>query len=255
MCTYDAINFERKLTAWEHVYLLFSDSKSFEDYEQFRITEELINRYNQLNVEDRKDIVDRAHNDKAACTFVSNFNAAPWEYEKTVLWSDRKKTPNFINKLEKSHRFEVYIENEFRLKGVDINLYYSKELQYSGENDAGIEIKYDIKHDETGNYFIEYAERMRDTQEWVRSGILKDDNSNYFLCGTFNGYSIFRKTDLIDIYKRLKRGENVDGAFITRESEYHTGRGFVIKPVLYNTIAMNIDEIIRELPDSLHINA
>ena len=42
----------------------------------------------------------------------------------------------------------------------------------------------------TGNVYIEYQERMTNAGEWVDSGILKQDQTKYFLIGTVEEFFI-----------------------------------------------------------------
>ena len=55
---------------------------------------------------------------------------------------------------------------------------------------------------EWGNVYIEYKEKSyAGNYNYVNSGILKDDQSIYFLTGTKDAFYIFRKSRLIEIYK------------------------------------------------------
>ena len=84
-----------------------------------------------------------------------------------------------------------------------MGLYYGKDEQYyKGESELGIEIKRDIKASETGNLYIEYEERLRNRGQWVKSGILKDDNTKYFIIGDIGQYWILSKEQLIQITYR-----------------------------------------------------
>lgn len=79
----------------------------------------------------------------------------------------------------------------FRRHGYDIGLFYGKDQQYhQGETKAGIEIKCDMRLQKTGNVYIEYQERMTNAGEWVDSGILKQDQTKYFLIGTVEEFFI-----------------------------------------------------------------
>ena len=132
-------------------------------HEEFIITESLINEYNTFVKKWEKK-----HNDEP-------------KYYKTVDWDiKRKKTDYYQSQLQDSAAFQKFIENEFKKHNVDIGS-YSDLRQYDGENQFGIEIKNDKMHRKTGNLYIEYQERLRSNGVWVDSGILKKDNSKYYL--------------------------------------------------------------------------
>ena len=195
--------------------------------DRFQITSGLIDEFNQkVHEEDEYEILFLfmcAKAGRVICSFrdfvvteelrrnyqamVNNWNSHPEKFSKSVIWDDRKHTPYFKAQLADAHQFEVYIEKYFREKyQFDIGFYDGKE-QYQGESRAGIEIKNDKKYLETGNIYIEYQERMNPTAPFVDSGILKEDNTRYFICGVPGDFYIFRKNTLKYLYQELQNGK------------------------------------------------
>ncbi len=244
------IDCERRLTAEEHFYLFtyyqIVNGRQIR-YSDFHIHENHIDQYNNLSSDMKKDIEDRVNRDPQFPQFVADFNHEPWKYEKPVLWNDRAHSDYFINQLEESHAFEVFIDYEFKNQGIDIGLYYGRDSQYSGESEAGIEIKYDKRSRETRNFYIEYQERMWNDGPWVDSGILKEDNSRFFLYGTMAGYVIFERETLLDYYERLMAGERIPGIILVREQQHQTSKGFILKPEVWQGITLSVDQVIQLL--------
>lgn len=244
------IDCDQRLTAEEHFYL-FTYYKIVNRrqirYSDFHIHENLINRYNALSPDDKEDIESCVNRDPNYSQFLTAFDREPWKFEKPVLWSDRDHSDYFIEQLEASHAFEVFIDCEFKQRGIDIGLYYGRDAQYSGESDAGIEIKYDKRSRETNNFYIEYQERMWNTGSWVDSGILKDDNSRFFLYGTMSGYVIFERETLLDYYERLMDGERIPGIILVREQQHQTSKGFILKPEVWQDITLSVEQVIHLL--------
>lgn len=172
------IDYEKRLTCEEHIVLLYYSlmyKKKHANYSEFQITELLIDEYNLDNNQEKRSEVEKMVERKKEDLdkFRVDYAQKIWDYEKPVIWSDRKKTDYYIEQLNKSHRFEVYVDYLFRQSGYDIGLFYGKNQQYrQGETAAGIEIKCDMKLQETGNVYIEYQERITKDGEWVDSGIL-----------------------------------------------------------------------------------
>ena len=139
------------------------------------------------------------------------------------------------------------IVSEFKQRGIDIGLYYGRDAQYSGESEAGIEIKYDKRSRDTHNFYIEYQERMWRTGPWVDSGILKDDNSRFFLYGTMAGYVIFERETLLYYYDHLMDGESIPGIILVREQQHQTSKGFILKPEVWQDITLSVEQVIHML--------
>jgi len=123
---------------------------------------------------------------------------------KVVLWYDtqgdkKKKDEYFQKKLILSHMFEIKIEDEFKNFGIDIGLLYGRNEQNGGESKAGIEIKYDVRGLTTENVYLEFKEKPNNSNVFVDSGFMKDDNSRVILIGTPERYALIDKNKLKDL--------------------------------------------------------
>lgn len=143
---------------------------------------------------------------------VEQFKKA-WEKDKAlvhkpIFWEkppeEVKEDNNFEFCQEVGHKFELWVEKEFKKYDIDIGMFYD-ERQLEGENEFGIEIKHDSKLQETNNVYIEYQALTKDESKFYDSGILKKDNSKYWLIGTEKEYYIFYKNDLLKLYEELMR--------------------------------------------------
>lgn len=113
-----------------------------------------------------------------------------------------------LNKIEmeESNQFEDFVTDLLLEQGIVITNYKSYEYQCKvGENRTGIEIKYDKKMADTGNIYLEVAERHDPEGQFVPSGILRNDNSLFYVIGDRHRTYMFIKKYLKAIYKRFKR--------------------------------------------------
>ncbi len=218
-------------------------------YEDFIIYDSLVNRFNTRSEEESQVLENLLNvNKDKVDTFITNFNATPWIYAKPIIWGDRNRSEYYINNLTASHRFEKYIERMFEERGIDLGLYYGMNGQYDqGETALGIEIKRDMRLVETGNAYIEYQERLNNYGEWINSGILKVDNSRYFLLGDIDGFYIFRRHDLLDLYVRLIEGNQVPNGVRLVGATRGTSLGFLIPRAVANGLSLTIDNVVAEL--------
>ena len=247
----DYIDYSKRLSPKDHYRLyIFSLLRNDADidYWEWDITEELIDQYNDSPASVKREIGAILKSNPKLPVFLKAFEERPWEFEKPVLWSDREKTPYYIQQLKESHAFEVYIDWLFRQRGIDIGLYYGKEQQYHmGETAAGIEIKHDKRSAETGNYYIEYQERMRADAPWVNSGILKEDHTRFYLLGTMKGFVIFERKWLMSYYHRLvEKGEKLSDARLVQEKAHNTSKGFILFPEASSAGNIPLDTLIEQ---------
>lgn len=244
------IDYNKRLSPQEH-YLLYRyallHGQPGVAYQNFELTQSLIDQYNRAPAQEKQQMAAQIQQDPAYLPFLNAFQARPWELEKPVLWSDRKKTPYFIRQLTDSHAFEVYIDWLFRTDGVDIGLYYGKEQQYHmGETEAGIEIKYDKLSEKTGNYYIEYQERLYSNGPWVNSGILKEDRTRFYLLGTMKQFVILKRDWLMDYYRRLvEQNQRLPDARLVCEQTHHTSKGFILLPAAWSKGTISIQTLIK----------
>lgn len=142
---------------------------------------------------------------------------------------NKNKENDFEGCMEIGHKWELQIEEEFKKYGVDIGMYYD-ERQFKGENEFGIEIKHDSKiyeYDKKyGTIFIEYLAINKNETDFIDGALLKKDNSIYWLIGNEkDGYFIFYKKTLLDLYKKIVSNKQfVDRCYL---KEKRTSKGLV----------------------------
>jgi hypothetical protein len=100
--------------------------------------------------------------------------------------------------------FQDFVIDLFiRELGIPISIYSSKDYQIGvGENRQGFEIKYDSRILETGNVSIEVAEKSKrdESAPYVRSGILRRDNTIFYVQGNLDIVFLFSKRELVRRY-------------------------------------------------------
>lgn len=182
-------------------------------YPAFELTDTIINSFNQWVKRDKyvnsKVLKWLEANPDRIKYFKRNF---PDKFKpKVSVWSDRKKTTYYKGKLQDSFLFENYIA-ELLKQNYDLNIgqYMTPEGQYKlGENALGIEIKNDTLIEKYGNVYIEYQEKSEaGNNDYVNSGILKNDLCEYFLIGTQKKFYIFKKSRLIRIFEEEIRNKS-----------------------------------------------
>lgn len=239
------INPRDRLTPEDHLYLYWFDNftrKVKIEYKDFQPTESMIYRYNEYI----KKWIDSFTNDRV-------------HYEKAVDWDiERKKTDYFKEKLQAGHEFEVWVEQEFNKENIEIGSFLDEEGQYSGENKFGIEIKHDMKLAETGNIYIEYQERLENSKKWVNSGVLKEDNTSYWIIGSPKEYYIFKKGDLVNLYTAIiVPNKKVQGCKLVAEKENQTSKGFIMdrKKAKELCIAESISYFAKKINTKIYAKA
>lgn len=246
------IDFEKRLSFDDHIRLFFYDclkNGKWCDYDAWHIRESLIADYNAETDKAMAAAIDKCIADNSKLVEGLRQRAV-WDFEKPVIWNDRYKSHYYIKNLEDSHRFEVYAEHVFKSYGLDIGLFYGKSQQYYiGETKVGIEIKCDKRSEKTGNYYIEYQERLNDYGEWVNSGILKEDNTKYYFYGVVNNYAIFRRDDLMEYYEKIVIQRNPPVA--CRMVQIRTSKGFIIPKTEAEKIRLNPSTVVMEIKNRI----
>jgi hypothetical protein len=104
----------------------------------------------------------------------------------------------YKEKLNQGLFYQDKVMEELYKHGIPLISYSSKEYQNMiGENKAGIEIKNDSKFRETGNFYIEVAEKSNEiNKEYFPSGIYRNDNTWLYIIGDTKGFFIFSKKQL-----------------------------------------------------------
>ena len=109
----------------------------------------------------------------------------------------------YAKKLEEGLLFQDVVTAELYQRGIVVIGYASRRYQReAGENMLGAEIKRDGKFRETGNLYLEIAEKSHpDNAEYIPSGIERGDNSWLYVIGDEKTIYIFSNK-----YLRLLKG-------------------------------------------------
>lgn len=110
-----------------------------------------------------------------------------------------------------------------------IVIYSSEKFQkMKGESKSGIEIKYDRNFRETGNLYIETAEKSKaENKEYIASGIYRNDNTWLWVIGDYNTLYFLSKLQLQALEKQYNGTKEMFKHVMTETSE-----GFLL-PIQY----------------------
>lgn len=126
----------------------------------------------------------------------------------------------YRTQLEKSLEYQDFVMEKLYDIGISLNCYSSIRYQNEkGESRAGIEIKFDDRRKDTGNLYIEYAEKSHpNKKEYVPSGIDRRDNTWLYVQGDYEVIYVIAKT-LLKNLKTVKKFKHVANA---------TSRGYLL---------------------------
>lgn len=164
--------------------------------------------------------------------------------------SDRKRKymPYRENRMKAGILYQDFIVDLAWKQGLIISLYSSEEYQKGiGESRTGAEIKYDERYQETGNIYIETAEKAypRDG-DYVPSGIYANNNTWLYIIGNYNIVFVFMKSTLILLDKgnRYERKEIATSkGFIIPDNEAKKYAGVIWHPNSKENIKDMIDDL------------
>ena len=130
----------------------------------------------------------------------------------------------YREKLEEGQQYQEFVTEKLYDIGLPIIGYSSKKYQFMiGENKCGFEIKLDNNISKTGNIYIEVSEKSNEKNDnYVASGIYRNDNTWLYIIGNYEKIYIFSK-------KHLRIVEE-NKTFRTVETK--TSQGFLI-PAIY----------------------
>jgi hypothetical protein len=131
-------------------------------------------------------------------------------------------TPYYREKLEQGKEYQDFVSDVLYKIGLPLFSYNSKKYQVEhGENKLGIEIKFDDRYAETGNIWIEIAEKSNPSNAaYVLSGIYRTDNTWLYVIGNRTKIFVFAKTILKLLHKT--------GRYAERENNLKTSKGFLL---------------------------
>jgi hypothetical protein len=154
-------------------------------------------------------------------------------------------TGYYAEKLEQGLRFQDFVMRALHGAGIVLQPISSRSGQLTGENLLGLEIKFDDRHRETGNLFIETHEKSApENAEFVCSGILRNDNSWLYGIGNYSRFWIFAKTTLRVVYNRLLFEKALwDGVVL---KEIPTARGFILPSKLADAWAAKVVDFEKD---------
>lgn len=103
----------------------------------------------------------------------------------------------YREKLEESWVFQDFVCERLHMEGIVLQPIQSQSKQLTGENLLGLEIKHDHRFRETGNLYIETHEKSHPAnRDYVKSGILRADNSWLFGIGDYQRFFVFATSTL-----------------------------------------------------------
>lgn len=113
-------------------------------------------------------------------------------------------TEYYKEKLEAGLEYQDFVADQLRKSDpcIILGAYSSRKYQNNfGESASGIEIKHDMRLKETGNLYIEVAEKSKaELPEYTPSGIMRNDNTWLYLIGDYEQAFLFSKHQLKSIY-------------------------------------------------------
>lgn len=129
-------------------------------------------------------------------------------------------------RLQEGLEFQDFVAEVLYRIGLPLFNYNSKKYQIEcGENKLGVEIKKDNKFAETGNFWIEIAEKS-DPQKrnYFPSGIFRSDNTWLYVIGNEQIIYVFAKTMLqllskTNRYRILENGTKTSQGFLLKKED------------------------------------
>lgn len=159
-----------------------------------------------------------------------------WETFKTAV--DDYENGYYNEKLEEGLIFQDIITQELYQRGIVVVGYASRLYQQNkGENMLGAEIKRDGLFRQTGNLYIETAEKSHPTKySYVPSGIHREDNAWLYVIGD-------EKTAYIFSTKYLRK---LEGRY--KKVEKPTSRGYLLPIGEAEKYCLRRIDIVKDAP-------
>lgn len=105
----------------------------------------------------------------------------------------------YVDKYEQGAQYQDFIADVLASQcGISLNAYSSKKYQFErGESASGIEVKFDDRMRETGNVYIEIAEKSHpEIDDYTPSGVCRNDGSWLYLIGDYEKALLMSKNQL-----------------------------------------------------------
>ena len=113
-------------------------------------------------------------------------------------------TDYYKEKLEAGLEYQDFVADKLRKDDpcIILGAYSSRKYQNErGESASGIEIKHDMRMKDTGNLYIEVAEKSNAAlHDYTPSGIMRNDNTWLYLIGDYEQAFLFSKHQLKALY-------------------------------------------------------
>jgi len=115
----------------------------------------------------------------------------------------------YRQQLDAGQRYQDFVARGLYRCGFPLVNYQTRDFQLRhGENEFGLEIKFDRIFASSGKFWIEVGEKTHSTDErWRDSGILRDDNAWLYGIGDYNEFWIFGVEHLRRYYAKLPQAE------------------------------------------------
>jgi hypothetical protein len=136
-------------------------------------------------------------------------------------------TENYTNMFNKGIEYQNFVTSVLDVElGIVLENYSSAEDQLEiGENKQGIEIKFDDRYKDTGNLYIEVAEKSnKSNTNFMPSGIYRKDNSWVYLIGDYTTIFFFSKKLLKLFYEAdlfCSAGNETSKGFLLKRSQHY----------------------------------
>ena len=130
------------------------------------------------------------------------------------------------NKIQSGELYQDFVVDAcWNLLGLAVVQYTSKLYQHQvGESKTGVEIKHDEKYKDTGNLWIECAEKaVPRSGPYSESGVNRSDNTWLYVIGDYDTIFLFAKT--------LLRALGKSDRYPIRENNTKTSQGYLLPGV------------------------
>ena len=113
-------------------------------------------------------------------------------------------TPYYEEMLHKGQEYQDFVMLKLHVAGIVLQCIQSKKYQLKRENLLGLEIKFDDRMKDTGNLYIEVAEKSDPAnREFIASGIYREDENWLYGIGDYSQMFIFSKKRLQKVYEHI----------------------------------------------------